>query len=302
MTEFKTKSGMFSRRGLLKAGAAAGAVGVASPWIIRGSMASSGELNFIGWAGYDEFPAVFKAFEAKTGIKVNFLEQPDQDSMVAQCEHRRCHERRPPTWSSPPSTASRAWIDNDIIQPWDEKQDRSSRAWTRPSCHGRRREHGACSRASASARPRCGAREALTIRAKEAPIRNIGKAKLARPVRSEVSRARSTLRAHSSLAAMAACSIRRASCRKPWIESYKDEATMAANSGDIALAEAIKHKANVVQFWNGENDAQAAFRTNGCTLGLTWDSTGQRCMKDKLALRLRRPEGRRIRLAPGLSC
>ena len=32
---------------------------------------------------------------------------------------------------------------------------------------------------------------------------------------------------------------------------------------DIALAEAIKPKANIVQFWTGENEAQAAFRTNG---------------------------------------
>ena len=65
----------------------------------------------------------------------------------------------------------------------------------------------------------------------------------------------------------------RASCPSRGSTCYKDEATMR-QLWDIALAEAIKHKANVVQFWNGENDAQAAFRTNGCTLGLTWDSTG----------------------------
>ena len=66
---------------------------------------------------------------------------------------------------------------------------------------------------------------------------------------------------------------------KPWIESYKNEDTMK-QLWDIALAEAIKHKTNIVQFWNGENDAQAAFRTNGCTLGLTWDSTGYNLGKD----------------------
>ena len=37
---------------------------------------------------------------------------------------------------------------------------------------------------------------------------------------------------------------------KPWLDGYKDEATMK-QLWDIALAEAIKHKANVVQFWIG---------------------------------------------------
>ena len=49
---------------------------------------------------------------------------------------------------------------------------------------------------------------------------------------------------------------------------------------DIALAEAVKKKANVVQFWTGENEAQAAYRTNGAVLGLNWDSTGYNLAKD----------------------
>jgi spermidine/putrescine transport system substrate-binding protein len=88
-----------------------------------------------------------------------------------------------------------------------------------------------------------------------------------------------TVRAHSSLAAMGRVLDAQGKLPKPWIESYKDEATMR-QLWDIALAEATKHKANVVQFWNGENDAQAAFKTNGCTLGLTWDSTGFNLSRD----------------------
>ena len=68
---------------------------------------------------------------------------------------------------------------------------------------------------------------------------------------------------------------------KPFLDSYKDEATMR-QVWDIVLADAIKAKPNVAQFWNGENDAQAAFRTNGCTLGLCWDSTGYNLGKDGL--------------------
>ena len=81
------------------------------------------------------------------------------------------------------------------------------------------------------------------------------------------------IRAHSSLAAMGRWLDSEGKLPKPWLAGYKDEATMK-QLWDIALAEAIKHKANVVQFWSGENEAQAAFRTNGATLGLNWDSTG----------------------------
>jgi len=35
-----------------------------------------------------------------------------------------------------------------------------------------------------------------------------------------------------------------------------------------------------VQFWNGENDAQAAFRSNGAVIGLNWDSTGYNLRND----------------------
>ena len=88
-----------------------------------------------------------------------------------------------------------------------------------------------------------------------------------------------TVRAHSSLAAMGRWLDSTGKLPKPWIESYKDETTMK-QLWDIALAEAAKHKKNVAQFWSGEDEAQAAFRTNGATLGLCWDSTGGNLAKD----------------------
>jgi spermidine/putrescine transport system substrate-binding protein len=87
------------------------------------------------------------------------------------------------------------------------------------------------------------------------------------------------LRAHSSLAAMGRWLDAEGKLPKPWLDSYKDEATMK-ELWDIALAEAVKRKGNVVQFWSGENEAQAAFRTNGATLGLNWESTGYNLRND----------------------
>src|SRR5690242_6724455 len=74
-----------SRRSFLKTSAAVGLGVVASPAIVSKAFSSSGEVNFMGCSGYD-FSKLFEGFTAKTGIKVNFLEQPDQDSMLAQCK------------------------------------------------------------------------------------------------------------------------------------------------------------------------------------------------------------------------
>ena len=60
----------FNRRWVLKAGAAVGAVGVASPAYITSALAS-GEVNILMWSDY--LPDGFlSAFTAKTGIKVNY--------------------------------------------------------------------------------------------------------------------------------------------------------------------------------------------------------------------------------------
>lgn len=58
---------------------------LAAPAIVsRSALASSGELNFIGWAGYPDLAEkILPAFEAATGIKVNFREVPDHETMYA---------------------------------------------------------------------------------------------------------------------------------------------------------------------------------------------------------------------------
>ena len=117
MTELST----VSRRRLLKAGAAAAAVGVASPWIMRSAMASSGVLNFMGWAGYDDLPKVFAAFEKKTGIKVNFTGFGNQDEMLAAAKAGGAANG---SFDIVEPTADRVsnWVENDYLQPWDDKK------------------------------------------------------------------------------------------------------------------------------------------------------------------------------------
>jgi len=64
------RAAQLSRRNILKASLAAGAVGLAGPLYVKNALSSSGELNLLMWS--DEFPdPVLPGFEKKSGIKVN---------------------------------------------------------------------------------------------------------------------------------------------------------------------------------------------------------------------------------------
>ena len=105
----------FSRRSMLKASALT-AVGLASPLFVKNAFSSSGEVNFMGWAGYD-FKDLFAAFTAKTGIKMNFVEQPDNDTIFAQA--KLALQTGAVDVIEPTVDRVKAYSENDIVQPWD---------------------------------------------------------------------------------------------------------------------------------------------------------------------------------------
>jgi spermidine/putrescine transport system substrate-binding protein len=252
----------FNRRAFLRASAALGLGAVASPAIVSEALSSSGELNYMGWSGYD-FSALFAKFTDKTGIKINFVDQPDQDSMLAQA--RLAAQTSATDIAEPSIDRLPGWVDADLVQAWNDANvslGSYDKAFLTASgmVKGRR-----------FFLPIVWGTEALTYSVKEAPL-TYGTASLADLFDPRYA-GKVTLRAHSALAAMGRVLEAEGKLPKPWLDSYKDQASMR-QLWDLALAEAIKHKANVVQFWSSENDAQSAFRTNGCTLGLTWDSTG----------------------------
>ena len=125
--------------------------------------------------------------------------------------------------------------------------------------------------------PSCWGSEALTHDIKRAPM-DWPEATLA-SLFEPAFEGKVAARAQSSLAAMGRLLDSQNKLPRPWLDGYKDPAVMK-ELWDIALAEAIKHKKNIAQFWNGDSDAQAAFRNNGCTLGLTWDLTAYSLGKD----------------------
>jgi spermidine/putrescine transport system substrate-binding protein len=260
-----------SRRALLKGAVAVGAVGLAGPLYTKSALSSSGEVNFVGWAGYPKLAeVVFPAFEKATGIKVNFTELPDQDAMFAQ--GKAALEAGGIDVMEPTIDRWGGWNANGLLQPLDEAKlamDNYLPGLADGDAGERSRADGKLYYV-----PSNWGTEAL--------VAKDGAAKLSSPPSlgdlfspdNQV-----VLRPHSSLAAMGRYLDGQGKLPRPWIDGYNDMAAMT-QLWDIALAEAIKAKKNIVQWWSGENEANAGFTANGATLGLCWDSTGFNLRKD----------------------
>lgn len=259
------KTSAVSRRAFLKTSAiSAGAL--AAPAIISSkALASSGELNFMGWAGYPKLAeAVLPAFTAATGITVNFTEQPDQDSMFAQA--KIAVEAGGIDLTEPTIERVGAWNSNGILGAWDESKlmmDNYLPGLADGSAGERSRIDG-----NLLYVPSNWGTEAIVYK-KDAAV--LGEPASLGALFDPANQA--VLRPHSALAAMGRWLDATGKLPRPWLDAYTDMDAMV-ELWDIALAEAVKAKGNVVQFWSGENEANAGFVANGATVGLNWDSTG----------------------------
>ncbi len=254
-----------NRRSFLKS-SAVGVGALAAPAIISSkALASSGELNFTGWAGYDKLSAeVIPAFTAATGIKVNFKELPDQDTMFG--EAKVALEAGGMDMTEPTIERVGAWNSNGLLGAWDPAKlamDNYLPGLADGSAGERSRIDGNLMYVPSNWGTESLVYNKETAKLGEPPTLGA----LFDPANQVV------LRPHSSLAAMGRWLDAQGKLPFPWIEGYSDMAKMT-QLWDIALAEAIKTKGNIVQWWTGENEANAGFTANGATVGLCWDSTG----------------------------
>lgn len=264
----------FNRRRFLQ-GSAAGAGILAAPALISSkALAASGELNFTGWAGYPALAEkVFPAFTAATGITVNFKELPDQDTMYA--EGKVALEAGGIDVIEPTIDRVGAWDSNGLLGAWDESKlamDNYLPGLADGAAGERSRPGGALKYV-----PSVWGTESLVVNSAGAKLSSPASlGDLFNPENQVV------VRPHSALAAMGRWLDATGKLPRPWMDGYSDMGAMA-ELWDIALAEAIKAKGNVVQYWSGENEANAGFTANGATVGLCWDSTGFNLRKDGYA-------------------
>src|SRR4051795_1805307 len=204
-----------TRRTMLK-GTATAAVALGSPMIVRDAFSSSGEVNFMGWAGYD-FKAAFEGFTKATGITVKFNEQQNQDDMFAQCKlalQTGAVDVVEPTIDRMPG-----WVSNGIIGPWDTKKlaldnyIQSTLGGAAGEVDGNR-YFG----------PSVWGTEALTYSKKDAP-EAYGTASLG-DLWDPKFEGKVVVRAHSSLAAMGRWLDTQGKLPKPFLDGYKNPDTM----------------------------------------------------------------------------
>ena len=270
----KNSTSAFSRRRFLQ-GSAAGAGILAAPAIISSkALASSGEINFTGWAGYPALvEKVFPAFTAATGITVNFKELPDQDTMFA--EGKVALDAGGIDVIEPTIDRVGAWDTNGLLGAWDESKLAMDNYL--PGL--------ADGAAGERSRPGGMLKYVPSVWGTESLVVNTANAKVSSPPSlGDLFNAENpaVMRPHSALAAMGRWLDATGKLPRPWMDSYSDMAAMT-ELWDIALAEAIKAKGNVVQWWSGENEANAGFTANGATIGLNWDSTGFNLRNDGYA-------------------
>ncbi len=264
----------FSRRRFLQ-GSAVGAGILAAPAIISSkALASSGEVNFTGWAGYPALAEkVFPAFTTATGITVNFKELPGQDDMYSDA--KVAMETGGTDIIEPTIDRVGAWNSNGFLQPWDDGKLAVSNYLPGLIDGGGEK----------MARPEGGLLFAPSNWGTESLVVNSAGAKLSAPpslgdLFSPENMA--VVRPHSALAAMGRWLDAQGKLPRPWMDGYSDITAMT-EVWDIAFAEAVKAKGNVIQWWTGENDANAGFTANGGTVGLCWDSTGYNLRNDGYA-------------------
>ena len=267
----KHTTSAFNRRRFLQ-GSAAGAGILAAPAIISSkALASSGELNFTGWAGYPAFAeSVLPAFTAATGITVNFTEQPDQDTMFAA--GKVALEAGGIDMMEPTIDRWGGWNSNGLLGAWDASKlavDNYLPGLADGSAGDRSRDGD-----NLMYVPSNWGTEALVYKTDSAVLGDPPSLGALFDAANQV-----VLRPHSALAAMGRWLDATGKLPRPWLDGYTDMGAMV-ELWDIALAEAVKAKGNVVQFWSGENEANAGFVANGATVGLCWDSTGYNLRND----------------------
>ncbi len=278
-----------SRRGFMTR-TAAGAAALAAPSLISfKALASSGELNFTGWAGYPALAeTVFPAFTAATGIKVNFTEVPDNDTIFANAKVAATAGGI--DMIEPTIDAVGQYHTNGLIGAWDPAKlamDNYLPGLADGSAGERSQKDGKLVYV-----PSNWGTEALVYNKADAKLGDpVSLAALFDPANQVVVRPR------SALAAMGRLLESQGKLPFPFIEGYSDMAKMVA-IWDIALAECVKAKANVVQFWAGRERSQCRFRGKWrhCWSVLGFD----RLQPAQRRLWLCRPSRGSVRLASGL--
>ena len=256
----------FTRRSLMKTGAALGALAATGPFFIRSPLAQSGVVKVFAWGDYIQ-PNIVEAFENATGIKVDLSTYGSNEE--AQNKLRAAggggFDLIFPSVDTRPD-----YDDGDLLQPIDESKvqvDRIQPAIWRSSV-----QLGAVRRGTRFLVPFDWGTEGITY---DSSVHSFGadgvsygdlwKDGLAGKVAGRQKSLIITIAIY--LDATGELPSNRA------MDLYKSEAD-TRRIFDKCLEFFAAHKENIGAFWNNATEATAAFTDAGTTIGQTWDTTG----------------------------
>ncbi|WP_238858092.1 extracellular solute-binding protein [Faunimonas pinastri] len=261
----------FNRRSFLKSAASVGVAAAAGPFVMRSAWAASGEVRIFAWAGYvsDE---MLKDFTDKTGVKATRTEYGTNDELLNQLRANQGggFDIIWPTVDRVPN-----YVEFGLIQPLDEKKvnwDGAIASTVEGSA-----DMGGVVKGARYFVPSDWGTEAIAFSTADAPL-TFGQASYG-DLWDDKYAGKVTVRAQSALVGIGLWLDSQGKLPHPMRDSFKDEKTMTDNY-DVIIKTAIANKAKVGQFWSNENEAQGAFRQNGCVIGQTWDSTAAALAKE----------------------
>lgn len=265
-----------NRRSFLQGGASLAGLSLSAPFISRSyAQGSSGVVNIFAWAGYinDE---MLGAFEQATGIKANFTPYGTNDELLNQlrANNGAGFDIIWPTVDRVPN-----YVEFGLVQPIDETKIDVEKCL--PSAWTNSENLGAVVDGRRYQVPTDWGTEAIAFDKDQVQL-EYGTASYGDIWKPEME-GRATVRGHSALVGLGLWLEAEGRLPMPMIEAFKSEENMTAIY-DVIVEEAIARKANIAQFWNNENEAQGAFRVNGCTIGQTWDSTAAALSREGLPI------------------
>jgi spermidine/putrescine transport system substrate-binding protein len=266
---------LITRRKVLTGTASVAGLTLAAPFVSRKGFAqgSSGSLNIFAWAGYinDEMLA---AFREATGINANFTPYGTNDELLNQlrANNGSGFDIIWPTVDRVPN-----YVEFELVQPIDVSRIEVDRVL--PSAWSSSEQLGAVINGERYQVPTDWGTEGVAFDRDQAPL-EYGTASYGDIWKPEME-GLATVRGHSGLVGLGLWLEAEGRLPMPMREAFVSEENMVAIY-DVILAEAIARKANIAQFWSNENEAQGAFRVNGCAIGQTWDSSAAALAKEGL--------------------
>jgi spermidine/putrescine transport system substrate-binding protein len=292
-TQKTLHAAMLSRRSLLKASAALGAVGLAGPLYVKNAFSSSGELSLMMWS--DEFPGdVIPNFEKASGIKIKQtpFSQNEEQIKLLQESGGEGYDLCQPTRDRAPQ-----FRDLDVLGPYDMNRlanlgnlmpsmyEASTSVWTwdKGLYH----------------LPHCWGSEAISWRT---DLYQGNPAELSfGSLWDESVKGHVQGRPHSLLLGIGLWMDGNGTLpTNRMLDAFKDEDNFRKIYDQI-LPVAIEHKAWIKQFWDAADDTKSGLLENDVWIGQTWDGPALSLKKDGKPVSYQAPKEGAIAWVDGLS-